>query len=564
MSAVPGVTREQDAWPETLAAQLTGWADLQPDRTALAWPAPRGRWHTVDFATLEAACRVCTRELDEAGVRAGQKAVVMARDPYDLVTTVYGLLALGAVPVLIDPALPRPALRACLDETRPEVFIGDPLAQLARLLLGWARPHITVSLLTGRARRAWRERRPEPQVKAERPEPSWPSPPPAASLALIAFTSGSTGVPKGVEYDHRQLAAQVRSIAGLLGLGPGEVLLAGFLPFALFGPATGATTVVPAIDHLRPARTRGADLARAVTEHFTSVVCASPAVLRALAGECEHGRLSLAPVRLACSFGAPPSERLVRALRRALPEEATLLSAYGATECLPVSVIDSTELAAAHAEPLHAHRGVCLGRPVPGITAHVLVPVGPVSYNRPVPQGGYGEITVGGPQVSLAYHARPGANAAAKVGSGEDVLHRTGDLGWLDGSGRLWFLGRSAHRVHGAGFVLDTAVVERITDAVPGIGRTALIGLGPAGRQRPVLCVELAPSAASSATAVLQGLRHALSAVPGGHRIATVLLHRRLPTDPRHNSRVDRDRLARWARRRLRRRRPGGVPGGGR
>ncbi|MFE4394511.1 MULTISPECIES: AMP-binding protein [Streptomycetaceae] len=557
MTVDSGAVRADGARPETLAARLAGWADLQPDRTALVWPAQRGRWHTVDFATLEAACRTRARELREAGVGAGQKAVVMARDPYDLVTTVYGLLALGAVPVLIDPALPRPALRACLEETRPEVFIGDPLAHLARLLFGWARRHVTTTLVTGRARRG-------PRPDPARPGPPWPSPPPAASLALIAFTSGSTGPPKGVEYEHRQLAAQVRSVAGLLELGPDEVLLAGFLPFALFGPATGATTVVPAVDHLRPARTRGADLVRAVADHRTSVVCASPAVLRALTEGCEGGRLPLAPVRRICSFGAPPPDRLVRALRRALPEEATLLSAYGATECLPVSVIDSAELAAAHADPLHTHRGVCLGRPVPGMAAHVLAPAGRSASDRPMARGRYGEITVGGPQVSRAYHARPEANTAAKVGTGEDLLHRTGDLGWLDESGRLWFLGRSAHRVHGTGFVLDTAVVERITDAVPGIGRTALIGLGPVGRQRPVLCVELAPSAANSGTAVRQSLRQALSAVPGGHRIATVLVHRRLPTDPRHNSRVDRDRLARWARRQLRRRGPGGVLGGGR
>lgn len=357
---------------------------------------------------------------------------------------------------------------------------------------------------------------------------------------MIAFTSGSTGRPKGAEYRHSTLAGQIAALRTLLDPRPEDVLLAGFLPIALLGPLLGPATVVPAVNPLAPARTRPEEILGPILRHRVTTVLASPAVLGLLAGHCARHRLTLPTVRQILSFGAPLRTGLADALRAAVPAEAEVLSVYGATECLPVSACDDHALRAARAEPPAGQAGTCLGRPLPGVHARIL----------DADATGLGEIAVAGPTVSPAYHARPEADAATKSVTDHGVLHRTGDLGRLDEEGRLWFLGRKAHLVTGTGFTLPTEDIEAAADTAPGVRRTALVGAGPAVCQLPVLCVEVEPSA--SRPEALAAVRNVLAEHPEGHRVGAVLPHRRFPVDPRHNSKIDRMRLAGWATRRLR------------
>lgn len=506
---------------------------------ALALIRCRGKTsRAVSRGELVRDCHHIARALGDAGVRPGHKAVVMTRDAYDLTAVSYALGTLGAVPVLIEP---RAGVGRCLQDVAPDVFIGEPLAHLGRRILGWGRPHVRIPLVTGPlplllgqrlATRAPADGLPPPQMR----EPA------ADETALIAFTSGSTGRPKGAEYRHTTLAGQLDALTTLIGPRPDDVLLAGFPPVALLGPLLGPTTVVPAVNHLAPARTPPEELVEPILRHRATIVLASPAVLTLIAGHCARRGISLPSVRQVLSFGAPLRVRLADALRDVVPEDAEILSVYGATECLPVSAIGDHELRASRIRPPMGHAGTCLGRPLPGIHPRIL----------DADATGLGEIAVSGPTVSPAYHARPDADAVTKSVTGRGVLHRTGDLGRLDDQGRLWFLGRKAHLVVGAGFTLATEDVEAAADTAPGVRRTALVGVGTAVGRRPVLCVELLPSA-SRATA-LEAVRTLVGDHPEGRRVGTLLVHPGFPTDPRHNSKIDRPRLAAWAARSLRRR----------
>ena len=353
-------------------------------------------------------------------------------------------------------------------------------------------------------------------------------------------TSGSTGRPKGAEYRHSTLAGQLDALTTLMDPRPDDVLLAGFLPVALLGPLLGLTTLAPAVNHLAPARTPPEELVGPLLEHRASIVLASPAVLTLIARHCARHGITLPSVRQILSFGAPLRTALAAALRGAVPQDAELLSVYGATECLPVSAIGDHELRASRAAPPAGHAGTCLGRPLPGVRARVL----------DADATGLGEIAVSGATVSPAYHARPDADAVTKSDTDDGVLHRTGDLGRLDDEGRLWFLGRRAHLVTGTGFGLATEDIEATADTARGVRRTALVGVGPALCQLPVLCVEPLPG--TSRAAVLAAVRAVLKDHPEGHRVGALLIRRGFPTDPRHNSKIDRLRLAGWAAGRLR------------
>jgi acyl-CoA synthetase (AMP-forming)/AMP-acid ligase II len=182
-----------------------------------------------------------------------------------------------------------------------------------------------------------------------------------------------------------------------------------------------------------------------------------------------------------------------------------------------------------------------------------------------LPPGEIGEIVVEGPIVSPTYVGAPKANALAKmhhsplpdqqsalqIGSGgtapHQILHRTGDLGYLDAHGRLWFCGRKAHRVETKQGTLYTEPCEGIFNAHPLVRQSALVGVRVAGDVEPALCVEPAQGQMPVAKEALRNELLALGARhPQTQTIRRIFFHPRFPVDIRHNSKIVRERLARW------------------
>jgi acyl-CoA synthetase (AMP-forming)/AMP-acid ligase II len=168
-----------------------------------------------------------------------------------------------------------------------------------------------------------------------------------------------------------------------------------------------------------------------------------------------------------------------------------------------------------------------------------------------VPAGVVGEITVAGPTATDSYFNRPQATAAAKItetlaDGSTRVVHRMGDVGYFDAEGRLWFCGRKTQRLETAHGPLYTEQVEPVFNALEGIARTALVGVGDAGSQLPVLCYELQPGTPDS-PALQQRLRAEAAAHAGTVRIERFLPHPGFPVDIRHNAKIGREKLAVWA-----------------
>jgi acyl-CoA synthetase (AMP-forming)/AMP-acid ligase II len=166
-----------------------------------------------------------------------------------------------------------------------------------------------------------------------------------------------------------------------------------------------------------------------------------------------------------------------------------------------------------------------------------------------------GEITVAGPSATDAYFNRDAQTALAKIretlsDGGTRIVHRMGDLGWFDGEGRLWFCGRKSQRVVvDAQATLCTEQVEPVFNAHPQVRRTALVGVGPAGAQRPVLCVELqAGTRAREWPRIAGELRHLADGFVHTAKIERFLRYPgQFPVDIRHNAKIGREKLAAWA-----------------
>jgi acyl-CoA synthetase (AMP-forming)/AMP-acid ligase II len=539
--------------PCNIAATLPRLARERPDQVAMRCPGRNGRYDVqLTYAQLDARSDAIAAGLAARGIVRGTRTVVMVRPTPEFFLLMFALFKAGAVPVLVDPGIDRRALKQCLDEAQPEAFVGIPLAQVARVLLGWARA-ARVRITTGA--RAWLsdatladvERAGAgsgPQLAATAPD----------DVAAILFTSGSTGVPKGVIYRHRHFVAQIAMMREAFGIEPGGVDLPTFPPFALFDPALGLTSIIPDMDPTRPAGADPRRLHAAIARFGVDQLFGSPALIRVLA---RHGE-PLPGVRRVTSAGAPVPPDVVARMLELLPGDARLWTPYGATECLPVAVIEGRELLGLRART-EAGAGTCVGRPVPPNDVRVIAitdaPIEHWTDATPVRAGQVGEITVAGPTATDAYFNRDAQTRAAKIrerlpDGGERVVHRMGDLGWFDGEGRLWFCGRKSQRVVvDADTTLCTEQVEPVFNTHPDVARTALVGVGPQGAQRPVLCVELRGGIGKDQWGRIEdALRHMANGAVHTAKVERFLRYPgTFPVDIRHNAKIGREKLAAWA-----------------
>ncbi|GAB3345599.1 olefin beta-lactone synthetase OleC [Marilutibacter aestuarii] len=541
--------------PCNIAARLPELAARAPDQVAMRCPGRRGadglaRYdQALTYRELDGRSDAIGAGLRARGIDRGTRTVVMVRPSPEFFLLMFALFKIGAVPVLVDPGIDRRALRQCLDEAGAEAFIGIPLAQVARVVLGWAKS-ARIRVTTGRravladATLAAIEAQgagAAAQLAATAPD----------DVAAILFTSGSTGVPKGVVYRHRHFVAQVDMLRDAFGLQPGGVDLPTFPPFALFDPALGLTSIIPDMDPTRPARADPRRLHAAIARFGVDQLFGSPALMAVLAA---HGQ-PLPTLKRVTSAGAPVPAAVVARMRELLPEDAQFWTPYGATECLPVAVIEGRELQATRAAT-EAGAGTCVGRPVAPNEVRIIRitddPIADWSGAEVLPAGEVGEITVAGPTATDTYFRRDAQTRLAKIREGEGgdvrVVHRMGDVGYFDDVGRLWFCGRKSHRVETATGPMYTEQVEPVFNTHPEVRRTALVGLGPAGAQRPVLCVELAPGVGRDAwPRIEEELRAIARAQPRAAAVDAFLRHPGFPVDIRHNAKIGRERLARWA-----------------
>ena len=541
------------ATPCNIAAALPRLARERPEQVAMRCPGRGGGYQVaITYAQLDARSDAIAAGLARRGIVRGTRTVVMVRPTPEFFLLMFALFKVGAVPVLVDPGIDRRALKQCLDEARPEAFIGIPLALLAKALLGWAKS-ARVRITTGR--RAWLADATLADVERDGagagPQLADTAP---DDVAGLLFTSGSTGVPKGVVYRHRHFVAQVGMLRDAFGIEAGGIDLPTFPPFALFDPALGLTSIIPDMDPTRPAKADPRKLHAAIRRFGVTQLFGSPALMRVLAG---HGE-PLPTVRRVTSAGAPVPPEVVARMLALLPPDAQLWTPYGATECLPVAVIEGRELLALR-ERTEAGSGTCVGRPVARNTVRIIrIDDGAIadwSDALRVAPGQVGEITVAGPSATDAYFNRDAQTALAKIrerlpDGGERIVHRMGDLGWFDGDGRLWFCGRKSQRVVvDAVTTLCTEQVEPVFNAHPGVARTALVGTGAQGMQSPVLCVELnAGIGKREWPRIERELRHLGEGFVHTAKVDTFLRYPKpFPVDIRHNAKIGRETLARWA-----------------
>ena len=513
---------------------------------------------SVTFAGLEGLSNFYARELRSSGIKKGTKVLMMLRPGIEFIAGVFAVFKTGAVPVLIDPGMGVSNLMNCIRKTAPEAMFGIPRAHWIRLLFQGTFRSVKIFISLGTGAPPFVHSLPlyspallkadEENVEIEKTNPD--------DTAAIVFTTGSTGPPKGVVYTHRIYIAQTEIIRKVYGAGPEHVDMPAFPLFALFSAALGMPSVIPDINPSLPAKADPKVIYDTITENNISFSFASPAIWGRLCAYCRKHNLQVPTLRRVLMAGAPVPPPLHTALKKIINPDGDIYVPYGATEALPIANMTASELTEPIRKRIVSGEGYCVGKPLPGITIKVIspsdAPIDDWNNSLLLPNGETGEIVVEGDVVTPEYHNLPEHTAMAKIRKNDNrIIHRMGDMGYFDKDGYLWFRGRKAHRVFTQNGVLYPVCCEAVFNRHPKVFRSALVGIGEKGNQRPIMIIQPIPGILSLHGEKRKNFIGELKELGRKFEHTAVinnfLFKADFPVDIRHNAKIFREKLAVWA-----------------
>ncbi|MZD09057.1 AMP-binding protein [Streptomyces sp. SID5785] len=416
---------------------------------------------TLTYAQVDAFHRGVAAGLAEAGVRPGDVVALHSPNTIAYPVAFYAATRAGAVVTTVHPlATPEEFAKQLTDSGARWIVSVTPLAAQARAaadLAGGVREIFVCDPAGDSGLRSLLDMlgtgAPVPDVAVD----------PAADVAVLPYSSGTTGVPKGVMLTHRNIATNLAQLEPLVPMGPGERILA-VLPFfhiygltaLMNGPLRQGATVV-----VLPRFELDTFLAAIEKHRITSLYVAPPIVL-ALAKHPAVEGYDLSSLRRLISAAAPLDADLAEACSRrlGLPPVG---QAYGMTELSPGT----------HVVPTAAQN------PPPGTVGKLLAStemrvVSLDDPDRDLPPGDSGEILVRGPQVMKGYLGRPEATAAMIDADG--WVH-TGDVGRVDEDGWLFVVDRVKELIKYKGFQVAPAELEALLLTHDGIADAAVVGV---------------------------------------------------------------------------------------
>ncbi len=524
-----------------------------PDKPAILHP------QTISFKELDKEVDRFAAGLENHGITKGSRTILLVSAGPDFFVLCFALLRIGAVPIMIDPGMGTRAMIKALSNSDANAFIGVPKAHLLKYFYPDAFKKVNTWINTGNIRIPGSVKYSSLRTEVDFPGPQCHIEP--NDVAGIFFTSGSTGPPKGVIYHAKTMNAQVKLMEDHFKYGPDEIDLCTFPLLGLFVTCLGSSLVIADMDPLKPAELIPKKLINNINEYKCTQMFGSPMILNRLVSFSKNQTIKMNSLKRVISAGAPVPLELIDSFLKLIAPSATLHTPYGATEALPVSDITSTELLDQNEEEAAYSQGICIGYPLPGISIKIINiiddPIPEWSNQIIAQKNEIGEIVVIGSSVTSEYHNNQYANSMAKIPDHSDnsIWHRMGDLGRQDSKGILWFYGRKNHRVVGSGRILYTIPVEAVFNRHPDVYRSALVGVTLLGKhhQEAVICIQ---TRTKNKGFYLEKLKRDLLVMASENEltydIKHILFHPDFPVDPRHNAKIFREKLAKWAERRIR------------
>lgn len=454
----PDVARPwHGAWPAHLPASLDypavpAWWILErnlarlADRTALreVHPETLAEGRALTYAQLFRAAGGVAAGLGRAGVGPGDRVALVLPNSAELIIGFHAAWLAGATVVPANPAAREGELAAHLADADVALVVGPGGGPAPAVAARLGRPFLGLEAVRA----------------LERLDPARPAPVAPGDVAVLLYTGGTTGSPKGAMLTHRNLVANTIQFAEWYAFAPGEETAVAALPMFHSGGMSGAMNVplYAGATLLVFARFSAAGVARAVTRHRATRLFGVPTMFIALLNDPEGRRADYSALR-ACRTNAAPLPPAVKAAFDGLVGREVLVEGYGLTETSPLT----------HANPPERPRPGSIGIPLPDTDARIV----DLDTGADVAPGRPGELLVRGPQVMRGYWRRPEETARALAGG----WFRTGDVAVMDADGYFAIVDRKKDVINTAGFKVWPREVEETLYGHPAVKLAAVVGV---------------------------------------------------------------------------------------
>ncbi|MFF7888822.1 long-chain fatty acid--CoA ligase [Streptomyces sp. NPDC020794] len=462
-----------------LASHVVSSARTHPDRAAL-----RLEDAAVSYRTLDQGSARMAGLLHNRGVKPGDRVAIMLPNVPEFALAYYGVLRAGGIVVPMNPLLKSREVAYYLDDSGARLlFAWRTFADEART--GAQQAEAEVVVVSPGAFDSLLASAPSVEDLADRHEDD---------TAVILYTSGTTGQPKGAELTHGNLTRNCDIVANeLLRLTADDVIFGGLPLFHAFGQtctlnaavATGAClTLLPRFDAGKALGILG--------EHGVTVFAGVPTVFGRLVRQPDRDAYRVPRLRLSLTGGAAMPVQVLHDFQAAF--DCVVLEGYGLSETSPVASFNTVQ-----AGPKPGSVGI----PIRGVEMRV------VDNNTEVPHGESGEIAIRGHNVMKRYWQRPEETAAAI----RDGWLYTGDIGRVDQDGYFWIIGRTKDVIIRGGYNVYPREVEDVLYEHPAVADAAVIGLPSSDLGEEVgAAVVLKPGARTTAEELREYVKHQVAA----------------------------------------------------
>ncbi|MBC7429943.1 MAG: AMP-binding protein [Bacteriovorax sp.] len=532
-----------------------------PMRNILTWvnPADIKAWsgdintplphQSVTVAELDHLVAVLSTEFINQGIKNGDRVILFLPMSLYMYASMFALQKMGAIPTFLDSWARRDQMGVSAQVAAPEAMISADRAfmylaevpEIAQIKIKIVAGEVT-SQIPYSARL---------EVLLQGITPSDITPVENEHTALITFTTGSSGTPKGADRSHRFLAAQHYALNRHLPYAEGDKDLPVFPIFSLNNLAAGVETIIPAIDVGSPAPTDALVLFVQMKSSGVTCTTLSPSLFNALATFCIDKNLSLDFLKRVVTGGAPVSRNDV-ARMKSVATKAEILVLYGSTEVEPMAHIEAVEMLAEtqdnDAEIVEA--GVNVGSLDGGLTykfIHInkeaIFVEGSSDWMKlEVSAGEVGELIVAGEHVCEKYYNNEEAFYRSKIKDEKGIVwHRTGDLGKLDKHKNLWIVGRVHNAINRSGKYFFPVRAEIILKKFPFVHRAAFLGISDPILNEKTYAVF---SSEDKNLNIEEAKKEIKRVMEKNQFIVDEVLHvDDIPMDPRHHSKVEYEAL---------------------
>ncbi len=479
----------------------------------------------LTYLELKQRSAAAAKFFSSHGLSSGHNALLFIPLSIELYVIFLGLIKNGITVVLIDPSAGKNHIEHAIQSICPDAFIATPKAHLLRFIPAVRKipkKFSTNIWLPGSKliRYSIDERQQQYDIETAPDHP-----------ALITFTSGSTGIPKGISRSHQFLINQHQAIDNSLPSDENDIELNTLPVFILSNLACGITTVIPDIDIKNPADVDAGLIAAQIRQDGVNRLLASPAFCQNLADHLQAKNERIDSIRKIFTGGGPVFPNLLQQLSLCFPS-AEIVAVYGSTEAEPIAHVSYINITESHFGRMQQGGGLLTGEPVPEVSLEIIpdmagTPIGPFTEeafsNMALSSMACGEIVVAGDHVQKAYISGDSGNTKFEVGG--TVWHRTGDAGYMDQDGKLWLQGRCSAKIEKDGVITYPFGVEAAAMSFPGVIKAAFVEVNGTS----VLAVE-------TQVADQQPLCDRIKA--NLKKVDSIRIVKSIPVDRRHNSKI--------------------------